>query len=328
MGSNASRSSLVVGVVMDPIAAINPKKDSTLAMMLEAQRRGHSLRYLELGDLFVRDGVAYGSSRAVTVQDQLTHFYQLGETQPDTPLGELDVILMRKDPPFDAEYIYATYVLERAEAAGALVVNKPRALRDCNEKLFTAWFPQCCPPTLVTRDAKRLHAFIAEHGEVVVKPLEGMGGRSIFRLDRGDHNTNVVFEMMTDYGSRYIMAQRFLPEISAGDKRVLLVDGEPIGTMLARVPAEGESRGNLAAGAKGVAQPLGERERWIAGQLGAQLRARGLIFVGIDVIGDYLTEINVTSPTGIREIDKLGGENVASELFDAIERRLADQPDS
>ena len=314
---------LVVGVVMDPIASINPKKDSTLAMMLEAQRRGHALRYLELRDLYLRDGVPYASSQAVTVKDQLQGFYELGERFEDAPLAELDVVLMRKDPPFDAEYIYATYVLERAEELGALVVNKPRALRDANEKLFTAWFAQCCPPTLVTRDPARVQAFIAEHGEVVVKPLDGMGGKSIFRLRRGDPNTNVVFELMTDYGTRFIMAQRFLPEIAAGDKRVLLVDGEPIGTMLARVPAEGESRGNLAAGATGVGMAIGERERWIAAQVGPALRARGLTFVGLDVIGDYLTEINVTSPTGIREIDKHGGENVAGVLFDAIHRLLA-----
>jgi glutathione synthase len=245
----------------------------------------------------------------------------LGEAET-RPLSELDVVLMRKDPPFDMEYIYATYLLERAEQAGVLVVNKPQSLRDANEKMYTAWFPQCCPPTLVTRELSRLYEFLNVEKQIIVKPLDGMGGASIFRVDEGEPNTNVIFETMTRHQSRFIMAQRFLPEIRDGDKRVLLINGEPLPYALARVPAEGDSRGNLAAGATGVGVELGERERWIAAQIGPAVRDKGLLFVGLDVIGDHVTEINVTSPTCIRELDAIYGLDIGAQLMDAIETLL------
>ncbi len=313
-----------LGVVMDPIGSINPKKDSTLAMLLAAQQRGWELHYMELGDLSLRDGRSHAWMRRVTVQDDAHSWYRFGahDTQP---LDTLDVILMRKDPPFDMEYVYATYLLERAEAAGVLVVNKPQSLRDANEKLYTAWFAQCTPPTLVTRSPEELRAFLREHGDIILKPLEGMGGSGVFRLHSSDHNISVVIETLSRVGSRYIMAQRYLPEISAGDKRILLIDGEPVPYALARIPAAGETRGNLAAGGRGEGLPLSERDRWIAAQVGPTLRAKGLLFVGIDVIGAYLTEINVTSPTCIRELDALYGLDIADRLMDVIEARLSAQ---
>ena len=311
-----------VGVVMDPIGSINVKKDTTLAMMLAAQRRGWALRYMELGDLFVRDGAAHARMRPIDVRDDPHDWYTLGEPRTDA-LASLDVILMRKDPPFDMEYVYATYILERAEDAGVLVVNKPRSLRDANEKMFTAWFPQCCPPTLVTREHARMGAFLDEHGDVIVKPLDGMGGVSIFRVRAGDPNVNVIFETLTRQQTRYAMCQRYVPEIREGDKRVLLIDGEPVDYALARVPTGGDARGNLAVGARGMGMELTPRMRAIANEVGPALRERGLMFVGLDVIGDYLTEINVTSPTCIREIDAAFGVDVAGRLMDAIEARLA-----
>ncbi len=310
------------GVVMDPIGSITVKKDTTLAMMLAAQRRGWELRYMELGDLFVRDGEARAQMRPVRVRDDPEDWYALGEPRTDA-MESLDVILMRKDPPFDMEFVYSTYILERAEEAGVLVVNRPRSLRDANEKMFTAWFPGCCPPTLVTREHARMEAFLDEHGDVIVKPLDGMGGASIFRVRAGDPNANVVFETLTGRGTRYAMCQRYVPEIREGDKRVLLIDGEPIDYALARVPASGDARGNLAAGARGVGMELTPRMREIAREVGPALRERGLVFVGLDVIGDYLTEINVTSPTCVREIDAAFGVDVAGRLMDAIEARLA-----
>ncbi len=311
-----------LGVVMDPIGSIKAYKDSTLAMLLAAQARGWPIRYMEQGDLYLRDGKAFARSRALRVFDDAKHWFEWGE-ETTGALAELDVILMRKDPPFDMEYIYSTYLLERAEEEGVLVVNKPHSLRDCNEKLFTAWFPQCTPPTLVTRAAGRIREFLAEHGDIVLKPLGGMGGESVFRLRRGEPNVNVTIETLTAHESRYAMAQRFLPEIAQGDKRILLVDGEPIPYALARVPAEGESRGNLAAGGTGTGVPLSERDRWICAQVGPTLRDKGLLFVGLDVIGDYLTEINVTSPTCIRELDRQYGLHIADKLMDAIANRLA-----
>jgi len=312
----------VLGVVMDPIGAIHYKKDSTLAMLLAAQARGWQLRYFELADLYLRDGVAYGRSRPLRVWADPEGWFELGDAT-DIPLGELDVILMRKDPPFDMEYIYATYLLELAEAAGALVVNKARSLRDANEKLFAAWFPQCTPPTLVTRDMARLRAFVAEQGEAVLKPLGGMGGASIFVTRQGDPNASVIIETLTDHGQRYTMAQRYLPEIAQGDKRILLIDGAPVPYALARIPAAGELRGNLAAGGSGVGVPLSERDRWICAQVAPRLHDKGLLFVGLDVIGDYLTEINVTSPTCIRELDAQFGLDIAAQLMDAIAVKLA-----
>jgi glutathione synthase len=308
---------------MDPIAHIKPAKDSTLAMLLAAQARGWQLLYLEQGDLSLRDGRALGRARPLTVRLDSADWFTLGEPEL-TPLATMHAILMRKDPPFDMEYIYTTYILERAQAAGSLVVNRPQGLRDMNEKVFTAWFPQCCAPTLITRDMQDMAAFAREHGRIVVKPLHGMGGRSIFVLESGDKNTSVVFETLTDYGQRYAIAQRYIPDIvTTGDARVLLVDGEPIPFALARIPAAHDNRGNLAAGARGVARPINDRDRWLAGEIGPKLSAAGMLFVGIDVIGGFVTEINVTSPTGIREIDKQCGTDVGARLIDAIERRLA-----
>lgn len=311
-----------LGVVMDPIGSIKVHKDSTLAMLLEAQRRAWSIRYMEQGDLFLRDGQSFARHRALKVFDNPSRWFEWGDEKTG-PLSDLDVILMRKDPPFDMEYVYTTYLLERAEDAGVLVVNKPRSLRDANEKLFTAWFPQCTPPTLVTRAGGRLRDFLAEHGDIVLKPLGSMGGESIFRLRRHDPNTNVVIETLSVNASRYVMAQRFIPEIAQGDKRILLIDGEPIPYALARIPVEGEFRGNLAVGGKGVGLALSERDRWICAQVGPLLREKGLLFVGLDVIGDYLTEINVTSPTCVRELDRQYHLNISATLMDAIEARLA-----
>jgi glutathione synthase len=307
---------------MDPISEITVKKDSTLAMLLAAQARGWSLEYMELKDLYLSDGICHGRMRPVTVRDDQEDWFDLGDAET-RPLSELDVVLMRKDPPFDMEFIYATYLLERAEQLGVLVINKPQSLRDANEKMYTAWFPQCCPPTLVTREMSRLYEFLSVEKTIIVKPLDGMGGASIFRATEGDANTNVIFETMTRHEQRFIMAQRFLPEIRDGDKRVLLINGEPVPYALARVPAEGDARGNLAAGAKGVGVELSERERWIASQVGPVVRDKGLLFVGLDVIGDHLTEVNVTSPTCIRELDAIYGLDIGGQLMDAIEVALA-----
>lgn len=313
--------SVKLGVVMDPISEITVKKDSTLAMLLAAQARGWSLEYMEVNDLYFSDGICHGRMRPLEVRDDLQDWFDLGDAETK-PLSQLDVVLMRKDPPFDMEYIYATYLLERAEQTGVLVVNKPQSLRDANEKMYTAWFPQCCPPTLVTREMSRLYEFLKVEKEIIVKPLDGMGGASIYRVTEGDANTNVIFETMTRHESRFIMAQRFLPEIRDGDKRVLLINGEPLPYALARVPAEGDARGNLAAGAKGVGVELGERERWIAAQVGPVVREKGLLFIGLDVIGEHLTEINVTSPTCIRELDAIYGLDIGAQLMDAIEAQL------
>ncbi len=314
--------SVRLGIVMDPIGSIKIAKDSSFAMLLAAQARGWSLVYLELGDLFLRDGVVFGSGRALSVRDDPSGWFALGERET-RPLSDLDVILMRKDPPVDLEYLYATHLLELAERAGVLVVNRPQALRDANEKLFAAWFPQCCPPTLVTRSMARLRDFLEEHGDVVLKPLDAMGGASVFRVRLDDPNRGVILETMTAHGTRQTMAQRFIPEIRDGDKRILLVDGEPAPYALARLPAPGETRGNLAAGGRGVGVPLSDRDRWIAAELAPELRRRGLVFVGLDVIGDWLTEVNVTSPTCIRELDRTYGLDIAGDLMEAIERRLA-----
>ena len=311
-----------VAVVMDPIAEIKYAKDSTLAMLLAASKRGWQLSYLEMNDLFVRDGVALGRARPLSVAADPDRWFTLGEAAVER-LGGFDVILMRKDPPFDMEYIYSTYVLDRAVLQGALVVNQPQGLRDMNEKVYTAWFPECCAPTLITRSMADMHAFLAEHGTAVCKPLHGMGGRSIFVLQQGDKNSSVVFETLTSYGGQFAIVQRYIPEIVAGgDNRIIIVDGEPVPFALSRIPTSSDNRGNLAAGAKGVARPLRDRERWLAAQIGPALAARGMLFVGIDVIGDFVTEINVTSPTGIREIDKQCGTDIAELLMAAIARRL------
>lgn len=309
---------------MDPIASINIKKDSSFAMLLEAQRRGWPITYMEQGDLFLRDGKTYARMRSLRVEDNPKHWFELGGETTE-PLAALNAIIMRKDPPFDMEYIYTTYLLELAEAAGVLVVNKPQSLRDCNEKLFTAWFPQCTPPTLVTRGKNQLRDFLNEHGDIILKPLGGMGGASVFRLCANDPNIAVVIETMTQHEQRFVMAQKFIPEISEGDKRILMVNGEPVPYALARIPAEGETRANLAAGGRGVGVPLSPRDRWICEQVGPILRDKGLLFAGLDVIGDYLTEINVTSPTCIRELDTLYALNISAQLFDSIEQVASDR---
>lgn len=318
-------SGLQLGVLMDPIAGINPAKDSTLAMLLEAQHRGFILWYFEQGSIRLRNGTPQGLGRPLRVRDAQTGWFEL-DAPEEMPLDRLDLILMRKDPPFDTEYIYTSYILERAEESGVLVVNRPASLRDMNEKVFTAWFPQCCPDTLITRSMTDMRAFLAEHGRIVVKPLYGMGGRSIFVLAQGDNNANVVFETLTDYGTIHAMAQRYIPEIRQGDKRIILVDGEPVSRVLARIPSPDDNRGNLVAGAQPEVRELTDRDRWICSQVGPVLRERGVIFAGLDVIGDYLTEINVTSPTGIRELQKQAGLDVAAGLFDALEARLGSRP--
>lgn len=313
-----------LGVVMDPIADIKFYKDTTLALLLAAQERGWNLYYMEQQDLYLLQGEARGHTRQLRVADNGDNWFELG-LHEDRKLGDLDVILMRKDPPFDNEYIYSTYILESAQSQGALVVNDPRSLRDCNEKIFATQFPQCCPPVLVSRDMLRLREFHREHGDVIFKPLDGMGGSRIFRCRQDDPNVGVILETLTEFATRSIMAQRYIPEISEGDKRILVVDGEPVPYCLARIPAKGETRGNLAAGGTGIAQPLTEQDYWIVRQVAPALKAKGLLFVGLDVIGNYLTEINVTSPTCAREIDKAYNTGIGSRLIDAIERKLAAQ---
>ena len=311
-----------LGIVMDPIAAISFKKDSSLAMLLAAQARGWPLFYMEQQDLYQRGSQARARVRPLRVFNDPQRWYEL-DSEQDIALDELDVILMRKDPPFNSEYVYATYLLELAEKAGSLVVNSPRSLRDCNEKFFATQFPQCTPPTLVSRRADILREFAREHRDVILKPLDEMGGASIFRHREGDPNLSVILEVLTEHGERQIMAQRYIPEIKDGDKRILMIDGEPVPYCLARIPAQGETRGNLAAGGRGEARPLSERDREIAALVGPELRRRGLLFVGLDVIGDYLTEINVTSPTCIREIDAAYDTRIGERLMDAIAGRLA-----
>lgn len=308
-------------VVMDPIGSIKIAKDSTFAMLLEAQRRGHRLFYVVPGGLSVTDGTAQALLAPLEVRDDPANWFTLG-LPSQTALRAGHVVLMRKDPPVDNEYIHDTQILGLAQQAGALVVNDPQGLRDYNEKLAALLFPQCCPPTLVSRDAAALKAFVNLHGEAVLKPLDGMGGRSIFRARAGEANLNVILETLTQGGHSLAMAQRFIPEITSGDKRILLVDGEPVPYCLARIPQGDEFRGNLAAGGRGEGRPLSDRDRWIAAQVGPEMKRRGMVFVGLDVIGDYLTEVNVTSPTCIRELDAQYGLNIAGDLMDAIEARM------
>jgi glutathione synthase len=313
-----------LGIVMDPIERISVKKDSSLAMLLEAQSRGYDLYYMEMKDLYLQNGAPRATMTPLQVRDDETDWNSLADPH-DCPLADLDVILMRKDPPFDMEYIYSTYMLERAEEQGVLVVNRPQSLRDANEKLFTAWFDDLTPETLVSRNPEQLRGFYQRHQDVIFKPLDGMGGASIFRVKPGDGNLNVILETLTQHASRYTVAQRYIPEISEGDKRILVVDGRPMPYCLARIPAEGEYRGNLAAGGNGVARPLTESDRRIAEQVGPVLRDKGLYFAGLDVIGDKLIEINVTSPTCIREIERAFDINISGELMDCIERLLAER---
>lgn len=309
--------SIRVGVVMDPISRINFKKDSTLAMLLAAQQRNWELFYLEQADLFQQQGQAFGRMRPLSVAADPQHWYQLGD-EVDRPLSDLHIILMRKDPPFDNEYIYATYLLEQAEQQGTLVVNKPQSLRDCNEKFFATHFPELTPTTLISRRADILRKFAAEQRDIILKPLDGMGGSQIFRHREGDPNLSVILETLTLHGQQQIMAQRYIPEITQGDKRILMINGEPVPYCLARIPAQGETRGNLAAGGRGEARPLSARDQEIAAIVGPELKRRGLIFVGLDVIGDRLTEINVTSPTCIREIDAAFATDIGGQLMDTL----------
>ncbi len=308
-------------MVMDPIESITPYKDSSLAMLLEAQRRDAEIHYFQQGDLKLLDGKAIGRSQRLHVRDDNEDWYEFGDAE-GIDLGDLDVILMRKDPPFDMEYVYTTYILDRAEAAGALVVNRPQALRDMNEKAYTAWFPECTPSTLITRSMDEMRAFLADNGRIVVKPLDGMGGKSIFVVQHGDNNANVIFETLTDFGQQYAMAQVHIPEINLGDKRILLINGDAVPYALARIPPADDNRGNLVVGAKGIGQELSDVDRSICEQVGPVLKEHGVIFAGIDIIGDYMTEVNVTSPTGIRELDTHFDLNIAGLLFDAIESEL------
>ena len=319
-----------IAFVMDPIESLNVKKDSTLSMIRSAQSRGWQIQYLESSDLYFKQNQTWGRTRELTLSAAFAEtldpaaaqsdWYQLGEVH-DTAFADLDVIFMRKDPPFDMNYIYATYLLERAQES-ALVVNDPRSLRDCNEKFFATAFPHCCPPLIVSAHSEPLRAFQKEQGNVVLKKLDGMGGKSVFRVIDGDPNLGVIIETLTEQGQEPIMAQRFLPEITSGDKRILLVNGIPLDYALARIPKKGEARANLAAGGEGIGRPLTDRDRWIANELGPTLADRGLMFVGIDVIGDFLTEINVTCPTCIRELDSQFSIDIASMLMDQVELKL------
>jgi glutathione synthase len=311
-----------LGIVMDPIADISFKKDSSLAMLLAAKTLGWSLFYMEQRDLYQKAGEARAKMRPLQVFDNAQHWFDL-DSELDLPLSSMNVILMRKDPPFDNEFVYSTYLLEQAEQAGTLIVNRPQSLRDCNEKLFATLFPECTPPTLVSRRADILREFAEEQRDVILKPLDGMGGTSIFRHRQGDPNLSVILETLTAHGTQQIMAQRYLPAIKDGDKRILMIDGEPVPYCLARIPAQGETRGNLAAGGRGEARPLSARDLEIAKLIGPELRARGLLFVGLDVIGEHLTEINVTSPTCIREIDNAFDTRIGEKLMQVIAAKLA-----
>ncbi len=310
-----------LGVVMDPLEGIKPAKDSTLAMLLAAQARGWDLIYFQQNGLAVRDGQPVGQGLTISVQDDERDWHRTG-TPWHGALDNLDVILMRKDPPFDMEYIYTTYILQLAEKRGSLVVNRPSSLRDINEKMYTAWFPECTPPSVITRSHSLIKEFLAAQGHIVLKPLDGMGGRSIFGVKQGDPNTNVILETLTDHGQRFTLAQRFLPEIADGDKRILMLDGEPVPYALARIPSPEDSRGNLVMGATGEGRELTDRDRWLCDQVGPTLREKGILFAGLDVIGDFITEINVTSPTGIRELDRQFSLDIAAMLMDVIDSKL------
>ena len=310
-----------LGIVMDPISQVNVKKDSSMAMLFEAQARGYEIYYMEMNDLYLDQGQCRANSRKIKVFDDPQHWYELEEGQ-DIAVSELDAVLMRKDPPFDTEFIYATYMLERAEVEGTLIVNKPQSLRDCNEKLFTAWFADLTPRTLVTRNSDQIRKFHQEQKDIIIKPLDGMGGASIFRKKENDDNVGVIIETLTNYGNQYAMVQEYLPAIKEGDKRILIVNGEPMPYCLARIPAKGETRGNLAAGGRGVARPLSASDKQIAEAIDPELKKRGLYFVGLDVIGDKDTEINVTSPTCIREIEAAYPINISGKLMDAIEENI------
>ena len=318
---NTNQNSLKTGVVMDPISDIKTYKDSTFAMLLEAQSRGHELFYMEPGNLFARDGRAYAEMSRLQVRDNSTDWFTL-EAAECRPLDELDMVLMRRDPPFDMNYIYTTYMLELAESAGTLIINRPQSLRDANEKFFINYFPQCCVPMIISSDSDMIREFVSQQGRCVVKPLDGMGGESIFQVSDGDMNMNVILETITRHDSRPVMAQKYIDEITQGDKRILVVNGEPVPYALARFAGEGDFRGNLAKGGSSKGVPLSERDQWICAQVAPELKKRGILFAGLDVIGDYLSEVNVTSPTCIRELDEEFGLNIAGQLFDAAEEAL------
>lgn len=310
-----------IGILMDPIESISFKKDSTLEMMWQAQQRGWQLEYFLQSDCYVDNGVPKARSKGVKVAMNPDNWFEFTHEE-DIELGKLDAILMRKDPPFNMEFVYTTYILELAENLGCLIVNKPNALRDCNEKMYTQWFPELTPKSIITRNEQDIRHFLAEHQDIIVKPLDGMGGTSIFRLQENDPNLGVVIETMTDYGAQFTLCQKYIPEISEGDKRILVIDGTPVDYCLARIPSQGETRGNLAAGGRGVSKPLSDRDREICAVVGPELVKRGIIFAGLDVIGDYLTEINVTSPTCIRELNDQNGLNIAGTLMDAIAEKI------
>ena len=310
-----------IGIVMDPISSINIKKDSTFEMIWQAQELGWDVDYLEMKDLSIDNGIALGQASCLTVFQDPELWYKLAQSRK-IELGSLDAILMRKDPPFDMEYVYSTYILELAEQQGALIVNSPQALRDCNEKAYCAWFPDVCPETLISRNATQFRDFLDLHQDIILKPLDGMGGASIFRVQQNSPNISVIIETLTKYGQNYAMAQRYLPAIKQGDKRILMVNGKPVEFALARIPADGETRGNLAAGGRGVAQALSDSDYKIAERVGPELVRRNILFAGLDVIGDRLTEINVTSPTCIKEINAQFGTNIALDLLMSIQHKL------
>jgi len=319
---NKSQSQTVkTGVVMDPIANIKSYKDSSFAMLLEAQRRGHELYYMEPENLFAKDGRVFAWMQQLEVRDNTTDWFSLIPIG-NKPLDELDIVLMRRDPPFDMDYIYATYMLELAEKADTLVINRPQSLRDANEKFFITNFPQCCVPMMISSQSDLLREFVSQQGHCVVKPLDGMGGESVFQVSDTDMNLNVILETITRHDSRPVMAQKYIDEISQGDKRILVVNGEPVPYALARFAGKGDFRGNLAKGGSSKGVPLSERDRWICSQVAPELKKRGILFAGLDVIGDWLSEVNVTSPTCIRELDKEFGLNIAGQLFDAAEAIL------
>ena len=307
-----------LGVVMDPIESINFKKDSTLAMMLEAQSKNHHIFYITTNSLFIESGIAYATTSKVQLRDDPADWFTL-EEEKVMRLAELDSVLMRQDPPFNSDYIYNTYVLEMAQREGVNIFNNPRSLRDCNEKVFATEFPQCCTKHLVTSKKNLLTDFVIEHKDTVIKPLDGMGGASIFRLKSHDPNLNVILETITDHFAEKVMIQEYIPEISEGDKRILVINGEPVGAAIARIPAEGELRGNLAAGASAVARSLTERDMWICREVAPSLVEKGLLLVGLDIIGDYLTEINVTSPTCFKEYKELCDIDVAKIFIESVE---------
>ena len=323
MSETGKANSMVMktGVVMDPIDGIKTYKDSTFAMLLEAQRRGHALYYMEPGDLFAKDGRVFAGMQQLEVRDNTTDWFSLTPVG-SRPLDELNIVLMRRDPPFDMDYIYTTYMLELAEKAGTLVINRPQSLRDANEKFFINSFPQCCVPMIISSSSSLIREFVSQQGRCVVKPLDGMGGESIFQVSDTDMNLNVILETITRHDSRPVMAQRYIDEISQGDKRILVINGEPVPYALARFASEGDFRGNLAKGGSSKGVPLSERDRWICSQVAPELKKRGILFAGLDVIGDWLSEVNVTSPTGIRELDEEFGLNIAGLLFDSIEEIL------